>query len=31
MRHYPDLGSASDWLNQIPTRHDQSEALVRSW
>ena len=26
-RHYPDLGSASDWLNQISTRHDQSEAL----
>ena len=29
-RHYSDLGSASDWLNQIPTRHDQSEALPRS-
>ena len=29
-RHYPDLGHASDWLNQFPTRHDQSEALPRS-
>ena len=29
-RHYPDLGGASDWLNQIFTRHDQSEALPRS-
>ena len=29
-RHYPDLGGASDWLNQIFTRHDQSEALLRS-
>ena len=26
-RHYPDLGIASDWLNQIS---DQSEALPRS-
>ena len=23
----PDLGSASDWLKQIPPRLDQSEAL----
>ena len=22
MRHYPVLGSASNWLNQIPTWHD---------
>ena len=28
-RQYPDLDSASDWLNQIFTRHDQSEALPR--
>ena len=27
--HYPDLGSASDWLRQI-SRHNQSEALPRS-
>ena len=27
-RHYPDLGSASDWLNQLS--HGQSEALPRS-
>ena len=29
MRHYQDLGSASGWL--VPMRHDQSEALPRSW
>ena len=29
-RHYPDLGSASDWLNQISHADDQSEALPRS-
>ena len=31
-RHNPDLGSASDWLEQIPyyTWHDQSETLPRS-
>ena len=28
-RHYPDLGSASDWLKQFPTRHEQSETLAR--
>jgi len=28
--HYPDLGSASDWLRKIPSRHNQSEALPRS-
>ena len=26
-RHYPDLGSASDWLRQISQRHDQSEVV----
>ena len=25
-RDYPDLGSASDWLKQIPSQHNQSEA-----
>ena len=29
-RHYPDLGSASDWLNKFLTRYDQSEAVPRS-
>ena len=29
-RHYPDLGSASDWLNQIAYGDDQSEALPRA-
>ena len=25
--NYPDLGSASDWMRQIPSQHDQSETL----
>ena len=29
--HYPDLGSASDWLKQISTRYDQLEALLQFW
>ena len=28
--HYPDLGSASDWWNQISYVHDKSEAPPRS-
>ena len=30
--HYPDLGSASDWLKQskFPMHHNQSEAIPRS-
>ena len=30
-RHYSDLDSASDWWIKFSTRHDQSEALPRSW
>ena len=29
--HYPDLGSASDWLKQISTRYRQLEALLQFW
>ena len=28
--HYRDLGSVSDWLEQIPAQHNQSETLPRS-
>ena len=28
---YPDLGSASDWLKQTLSPHDQSEALRSIW
>ena len=28
--HHPDLESASHWLNQIPSRDDRPEALLRS-
>ena len=27
-RHYPDLGSASDWLKEIPSRFNQSMPTV---
>ena len=28
--HHPDLESASYWLNQIPSRDDRPEVLLRS-
>ena len=27
-RHYPDLGSASDWLKEIPSRFNRSMPTV---
>ena len=31
MRHYPDLGSASDWLNQISHMAQQIRSTTQIW